>query len=315
MRIEPYTPAHLPSLQALINLHLAAVVPNWSLSAAFLARHLARDETEVVTDPWVAERATLLGLDGERLLAAAHLLRYADRPEVGAEFRGLGEIGWALAPPAERDALAALLNAARDRFREWDVLQEAGWGAGPPAGPFGGVPEVWPHVAAALEAAGYRPAADRREALYGGGLDEVPAPGAAPVAGLTLRRTVGTWGTRFGAVLAGEEIGHAEAVPDMTYGGALPAPIGWAELQELWVDAAWRDRGVGRWLVAHAASWLRLGGATRIVLSVAAEDEAAGAGRFYERFGWRPLARSARRWSRTAPPAGTEARDEGSRGG
>lgn len=297
MRIEPYAAAHLFPLQALVNLHLAAVVPGWGLSAAFLARHLARDETEVVTDPWVAERATLLGLDGDRLLAAAHLLRYADRPEVGAEFRGLGEIGWALAPPAERDALVALLAAARERFRAWDVAREAGWGAGLPAGPFGGVPEVWAHVAAALEAAGYHPGTAHREALYGGGLDDVPAPGAAPVAGLTQTRTVGAWGTRFGALLAGEEIGHAEAVPDMTYGGALPAPIGWAELQELWVDAAWRDRGVGRWLVAHAAAWLRLGGATRIVLSVAAEDEAAGAGRFYGRFGWRPLVRSVRLWS------------------
>jgi GNAT superfamily N-acetyltransferase len=285
----------------LVNLHLAAVVPGWSLSAAFLARHLERDETEGVTDPWVRERATLLAVDGDRLLAAAHLLRYADRPDVGAEFRGLGEIGWALAPPAEGDALAALLAAARARFGDWNVAQESGWGAGLPAGPFGGVPDVWPHVAAALEAAGYRPAPGRREALWGGGLDDVPTAGAAPVAGLTLGRAVGAWGTRLAALLDGAEVGHAEAVADLTVGGALPAPLGWAELQELWVDEAWRNRGVGRWLVAHAAAWLRLGGATRIVLSVAAEDEAAGAGRFYRRCDWSPFVRAARSWLPAEP--------------
>jgi hypothetical protein len=37
--------------------------------------------------------------------------------------------------------------------------------------------------------------------------------------------------------------------------------------------------------------WLRLGGCERVILSVDGEDEAAGAGRFYRRFGWDVLAR------------------------
>lgn len=296
MRIERLAPARLPQLQALVNRHLDAVVPGWTLSAEALTRHLARDETEVVTDPWVVERETWCAAEGDDLLAVAHLLRYGDGPEVGPSFKNLGEIGWALAPPGEQAALKALLGAARGRFAAWGVGQESGWGAGPPAGPFGGVPECWPHVAAALEAAGYRAATDGREALYGGRLAGVEPPGPAPIEGTTLRRTVGAWGTRFAAVQDGREVGHAEGLPDLAYGGVVPAPVGWAELQELWVEEAWRNRGVGGWLVRHLAAWLRLGGAERIVLSVAAGDEAAGAGRFYRRFGWNALARSARVW-------------------
>jgi len=296
MRIEPYARETMPGLQALVNRHLEAVVPGWSLSAGALSRHLARDETEVVTDRWVVGRETWSAVEGDRLLGVAHLLRYGDGPEVGGQFRDLGEIGWALASPGDSPALDALLGAARERFAAWGVRQESGWGAGLPAGPFGGVPESWPHVAAALAGAGYRPAAEGREALYGGTLAGIAPPGPPPVEGVALRRTVGAWGTRFAAVHDGREIGHAEGLGDLSYGGALPAPVGWAELQELWVEEAWRDRGVGGWLVRHLVAWLRLGGAERIVLAVAAGDEAAGAGRFYRRFGWESLARSARDW-------------------
>ncbi len=57
-----------------------------------------------------------------------------------------------------------------------------------------------------------------------------------------------------------------------------------------------RNKGIGFWLVSHAVAWLRLAGCDRVVMSVAREDERAGAGRFYERFGWRPLARQRHWW-------------------
>jgi GNAT superfamily N-acetyltransferase len=86
---------------------------------------------------------------------------------------------------------------------------------------------------------------------------------------------------------------------DLTVGGALPALRGWGELAELEVREPWRNRGIGTWLVQHAVVWLRLGGCSRIVLSVAAEDEAAGAARFYQRFGWEALVRFQRGWVST----------------
>ena len=71
---------------------------------------------------------------------------------------------------------------------------------------------------------------------------------------------------------------------------------GWAELTELWVREGSRNRGVGRWLVEHAAGWLRLAGRDRVVLCVDGDDDEAGAGRFYRRFGWEVLARLTLSW-------------------
>jgi GNAT superfamily N-acetyltransferase len=94
-------------------------------------------------------------------------------------------------------------------------------------------------------------------------------------------------------------VGHCECSADLTGGGALPALTGWGELGELHVVEGWRNRGVGAWLVQHAAAWLRLAGCERVVLAVTAEDEAAGAGRFYQRQGWKALARVRMGWQRT----------------
>ena len=92
-------------------------------------------------------------------------------------------------------------------------------------------------------------------------------------------------------------MGECDCVSDLTDGGVLPALHGWGELAELEVREPWRNHGIGAWLVRHALAWLRLGGCTRIVLTVAAEDEAAGAGRFYRRFGWDALVRFQRGWA------------------
>ena len=82
------------------------------------------------------------------------------------------------------------------------------------------------------------------------------------------------------------------------------ASAGWAGVQEPWVREEWRNRGVDRWLVGHLAAWLRLGGADRVAVSVAADDDAAGAGRFYRRCGWEPFVRTIRHWPRAEPPRG-----------
>lgn len=256
-------------MSLLVNLHLTAAIPGWALSEAALARHLERNDSEPITDPWVAERATLCAMEGYRVLAVAHRLRYGVQPEVGDACRGTAEIGWFLARPGRSSAPATLLAAADEQFHAWGIGQTRGWGSGLPAGPLWGVPDVWPHVADALLAAGYRPdPAMHREALYGGWLPTVPPSGGIPVAGLTIRRRVGTFETRLAAKV---------------------------EVQE-----GWRNRGIGTWLVRHAAAWLRLAGCDRVVLAVAEENEAAGAGRFYQCFGWEVLTREIHGWMRIA---------------
>jgi GNAT superfamily N-acetyltransferase len=111
-----------------------------------------------------------------------------------------------------------------------------------------------------------------------------------------VHRSLGRHQTRFTALAGGQAIGHCECSADLTQGGALPALRGWAELGEIEVAEEWRHRGVGTWLIGHAATWLRLGGCERAVFSVAAENEAAGAGRLYQRLGWNVLARHQIGW-------------------
>jgi len=289
VRVQSFEPPYFPQLLELVNLHLGAVVPGWALSGSFLAEHMERDHTQPITDPWVEERETLCAVDGGRLLAAAHLLRYGEGLGVGESYRGAGEIDWFVALPGRDDAATEVLAATRKHLANWRLSREYDWISGLPTVPMIGVPESWPHVATALETAGHRPTPKNhhREAIYGGRLDGVPAPTEEPpVAGLTVRRTLGPWGTRLSAVAGGEEVGFCEVAPELTRGGILPALRGWAELQEIRVLEDWRDRGIGSHLVRRAVAWLRLAGCDRIVLNVATPDEAAGAGRFYRRFGW-----------------------------
>jgi len=303
MRVHLVERAHLPHLLELVNLHLAAVVPGWTITARFLAETLERNHTEYITDPWVEERARLCVVEGHRVLAAAHLLRYGTGPEVNDSYRGTGEIDWFLALPGRDDAASAVLSSAHDLLASWEVSKVYAWGGGIPAGPpLLGVPDAWPHVAAALDDAGYSlPTRRHREAIYGGTLRGVPEPGEPPIVGLTLRRVVGRDGTRFAAILEDGELGYCEVDQDLTHGGALPALRGWADLWEIRVQEGWRNRGIGGWLLRHAVSWLCLSDCDRIVVTVASDDEAAGAGRFYRRFGWEVLAREIQPWKQQAP--------------
>jgi GNAT superfamily N-acetyltransferase len=289
--VESFQAEHLPQLQALVNAHIGALVPGWALPAAYLAERLARNPGEYIVDPWVIERATLCAIEQRRVVAAAHLLRYGSGPEVGARLRNVGEIAWLFGWPDAAEAIAATLLAAHQQLKHWKVA--GGWALeSPPIGPFAGLPDAWPHIATALARVGYRAGqGTRQESIYGGWLPQVPPPGEPPIEGITLQRTAGGFGTCFTALLSGQAIGACECIADLGEGGALPALRGWGELTKLEVHPDWRSRGIGSWLVQHAVAWLRLGGCDRVVLSVAAENEAAGAGRFYQRLGWQPLVR------------------------
>jgi len=305
-QIELFQPAHLPQMQALVNAHLSTLAPGWALPEQYIASRLQRDPGEFIVDLWVTARVTLCAIERQRVVAAAHLLRYGSGVEVNGAYRNAGEIAWFLAWPDASQAATALLEAANRQFGRWEISTAWAWQGALPASVFAGVPDVWPHIAAALATAGYRPDRDaaREEAVYGGRLDQIPPPADPPIAGMTIRRSTGLFGTRFTAAIDGQDAGYCDCVSDLTEGGALPALHGWAELAELEVRESWRNRGIGAWLVQQAAAWLRLGGCDRIILAVAAEDEAAGAGRFYERHGWRALVRLQRGWmlaTRTSP--------------
>jgi GNAT superfamily N-acetyltransferase len=264
----------------------------------YLGETLRRNPGQVIIDPWVQERRSLCVLEQGRLTGAAHLLRYGSGPEVGSDYQNAGDVAWYLYWPESGAAGSRLLEAAEQQMTAWGVERRYAWDSGLPIALLSGVPDAWPHVAEALEAAGYRWNADRDEAVFAGRLGQIAMPGAGPLPNMAIERTMGHWQTRFTALCGGEAVGHCECSADLTGGGAVPAMRGWGELGELYVLEGWRSRGVGAWLVRHAAAWLRLGGCDRVVLSVAAADEAAGAGRFYQRQGWDALARFRKGWRR-----------------
>ena len=293
VRTAPLDRSHLHQTLALANSHLGNLVPGWSMTLDYFWERLQSNPEEYVVDPWVVERKSIVGIVRDRVCAAAHLLRYGD----DTRWRGVGEIAWILFWPEEREAGAAVLSECRRQMEVWKVSKEQISGSLPvPVCP--GIPDVWPHIGHLMETSGYSADGDFDESVYGGTLDGIPGPGRPPINGATIHREVGNLTTRFVARVEGRDIACCECISDLTAGGQLPAFAGWAEIAELESSEPMRNRGVGSWILRHAVEWLRLAGCERIVMSVAREHEKAGAGRFYNRFGWMPLVRQKKHWRR-----------------
>ena len=292
--ISPLDRSHLPQVLELVNSHLGAAMPGWSLTADYLWGRMQREPQEDVTDPWVVERRSIVGIVKDRVCAAAHLLRYGEE----TPWKGTGYIDWILFWPGEHEAGAAVLGECRRQMKAWQVTDERISGSLPvPCST--GIPHVWPHIGGLIEQFGYSASEEVDDSVYGGTLHGISGPGEPPVAGVTIHRVMGgNFGARFVARLDGEEIAACECISDLTEGGQLPSLAGWAELSELATSEPMRNRGIGSWVVRHTVEWLRLARCDRIELIVARDDEQAGAGRFYRRFGWTPLVRQRRRWSR-----------------
>ena len=292
VQIAPLDRSHLPQVLALVNSHLSTAIPGWSLTPDYFWERLKSEPQEYITDPWVVERKSIVGIVRDRVCAAAHLRRYGD----DTRWKGVGEIAWILFWPEEREAGVAVMTECRRQMNAWQVVDEQI--SGPlPVPVCVGIPDVWPHISGLVEQFGYSANEDVDESVYGGTLNGISALGESPVSDVTIHRDAGKFGTRFVARLDGHDIAHCECIADLTEGGQLPALAGWAELSELETSEAMRNQGVGSWVVQHAVEWLRLARCERIVLSVARDDEKAGAGRFYKRFGWMPLVRQ-KHWRR-----------------
>ncbi|MEJ7726993.1 MAG: hypothetical protein WKH47_08255 [Actinomycetes bacterium] len=79
VQIRPFVRGDRDQLAALVNAHVAAVVPNVSVSVQALMSQLERVPGEFIVDPWVTARSTLVAVQRDRLVAAAHLLRLRGR--------------------------------------------------------------------------------------------------------------------------------------------------------------------------------------------------------------------------------------------
>ena len=116
IEIRPFTRRDRDQVTALVNAHAAAVVPNTSVSVNTLLGQLESEPREFIVDPWVRERSTLVAVQRSRVVAAAHLLRYADAPTIPARYRDAAEIRWLVCwPPAPYwpDALSAAAKRSR----------------------------------------------------------------------------------------------------------------------------------------------------------------------------------------------------------
>ncbi|MFJ9909007.1 GNAT family N-acetyltransferase [Streptomyces sp. NPDC101152] len=99
--VRPFRRDDRDQLTDLVNAHVAVVVPGLSVSVNTVLSHLERQPGEFITDPWVAERVTLVAERSHSVVAAAHLLRYRADAEVGEACRDSGEIDWFVCrPPA-----------------------------------------------------------------------------------------------------------------------------------------------------------------------------------------------------------------------
>jgi GNAT superfamily N-acetyltransferase len=298
-------------LTGLVNAHAAAVVPGIGVSVSTLLGNLERQPGEAIVDPWVSERATLVAVHRDRVVAAAHLLRYYADERAGEAYRGAGEIQWLLFWPAApagnpywpdaAKAAETLIAACIRQLEEWGVTSQGAGGELPVPGVYG-VPEQWPHIRALYERAGFAHTG-HTEVVYLAKVEDLPHPAEPPIAGLAIRRSVGINGTRLSAVLGEKAIGYIETE---TLQGAerLSRHGGWADIGNLHVTEQHRRRGVATWLLGRAADWLQLAQAERLLTYAWLEgqdptgQDYTGCRAFLAASGFGELTRTKRGWTR-----------------
>jgi GNAT superfamily N-acetyltransferase len=292
IEIRPFNRSDREQLTVLVNAHVEAVVPGVSISVNAVMSQLEREPGEYVVDPWVLERETLVAERQGRVVAAAHVLRYATDDRVGDAYRNVGEIRWLVAWPDEIEAGERLAQACLETLSAWRVGRRYADGSLPAPGVYG-VPACWPHVADVYRRVGFS-ATGQTEVVLLALVAELPGPEAPPIADLVLRRELGGNATLFTAVLGDEWIGAIEVRTDLSAGGALSRFAGWGDVRNLRVAEPYRRRGVATWLVAQAAEWLRLGGVERLLAEC--WDDQHDALAFLKHVGWRELTRTQRGW-------------------
>lgn len=314
VQVRPFRRSDRDQLTDLVNSHAGAVVPGMAVSVNTVLTSLERRPGEFIVDPWVSERATLVAEQQDRIVAAAHLLRYYADERAGTSARNGGEIQWLVfwpeAPagnPWWTDATAAaedLIAACIGQLDRWGVATQSAEGELPVPRVYG-VPEQWPHVRELYGRAGFTHVG-HTEVVYLAKVEDLPVAAEPPVGGLRVIRSVGINGCRLSAVLGDQVIGYIE-VETKDEGERLSRRGGWADVGNLRIVAEYRRRGVGTWLVGQAADWLRLANVDRLLDYAWLEGTDPGGVSYddYRAFlpavGFRELTRTKRGWTRQRP--------------
>lgn len=293
--VRPFSRQDRDQLLSLANHHIATALPGGAIPAAALLAQMERDSGEYVIDPWVLERCTVVGLDRDRVVAAAHLKRYGTDDRVSADYSDAGDIDWIICWPNHLDAGGLVLEAALDQLRRWDVRIWYADGSLPCLGVYG-ISDSWPHVRALVTEAGFDDRDGHVEVTFAGDLDDVPPAGSAPVTGLLVRRVLGTLGTTFEAVVGEDVVGMFEVEDDYTRGGSVMKLDGWADVGNHQVREDVQGQGIGSWLFRHGCAWLRRGGSRRLLAYAMEDENLPGLERYYARHGLARINRTRRGW-------------------
>jgi GNAT superfamily N-acetyltransferase len=273
IEVRPFRRSDREQLAELVNAHAAAVVPGLGVSVSTVLGQLERQPEEFIIGPWASERMTLVAEQRQRVVAAAHLLRYAADERVGPAYRNTGMIQWLLFwPEAARtgrpywtdgtEAAEKLMAACIGQLERWGVTSQCAEGELPVRGVYG-VPEQWPHIRGLYERSGFR-CDGQTEIVFVARVQDLLGPPEPPFPGLSIGRSVGINGTRFSVLLGDEVIGYIEV--EVFEGGERVARHGgWADIGNLCVASAHRRRGVATWLLGRTAEWLRLAHVDRLL--------------------------------------------------
>lgn len=317
IKVRPFHRSDREQLTGLVNAHAGAVLPGMSASASTVLSALERQPGEFIEDPWVSERLTLVAWQGDRIAAAAHLLRYFPDERAGAAVRDAGEIHWLVfwpeAPagnphwPDATEAAEALIAACIGQLEQWGVARQHAGGELPVRGVYG-VPEQWPHISALYERAGFAHIG-HTEVVYLARVSDLRPPAEAPIADLCARRSAGMNGTRLSAMLGQDTIGFIE-VEIFDDQERRSRHGSWADIGNLQVAEAYRRQGVATWLLGQAADWLDLAGVGRLLDYAWLQGtdpgglDHAGYRAFLAAAGFREITRTRRGWRRAATGTG-----------
>lgn len=258
-------------LTDLVNAHVAAVIPNMSISVATLMARLEREPGEPIEDPWVVERQTLVAIQRSRLVAAAHLVRFSAASEAPPGVRDSAGVRWLVYWPAasywpDSDAAAEkLITACLALLRRWAAARTFADGSLPALGVYG-LPDSWPHVVSLVQSAGFFHDG-QTERVLGVLVDRLADLPASDVA---ITRSLGVNGVRFSPT--GRPDLYLEVDTTLEAVSRTGRLGEWADVGNFTLSDGSDRAALAAAMLRAAGRWLQLGG-VRCLLDYALVDQ------------------------------------------
>ena len=287
--VRPFERRDRDQLAALVNLHVAAVIPGVVLSVNTVLSQLEHEPYESVVDPWVAERRCLVATHDEDIVAAALLHRFRPDADVGPYYRGAGEIRWLVCKVDALDAGRSVLDAALAQMESWGVTVVGAECNFPALGCYG-VPDTTPHIRRLLDEAGFGEPTRTELVLVA----ECAALTGRHEPELARTRTLGLLGARFTLRRDEEEVGFIEVCDHSAQMARSSVGARWADVGNLIVPNEDQLAWAVPQLFSAGAEWLLLGGVTRLVEYWAADEDPPGYLDQLQQLGFRTLVRNDR---------------------